>query len=61
MSRRDGLHFSLRSTLEADGWIITDDPLVLVLERTLIKLTYWFMSHFRRLFCNGSRRKVGLC
>lgn len=37
MSRRDGLHFSLRSTLEADGWTITDDPLVLVLERTLLK------------------------
>jgi len=37
MLRRDGLHFSLRSTLEADGWTITDDPLVLVLERTLLK------------------------
>ncbi|WP_017303953.1 element excision factor XisH family protein [Spirulina subsalsa] len=37
MSRRDSLHFSLRNTLEADGWTITDDPLVLVLEQTLLK------------------------
>jgi hypothetical protein len=37
MSRRDDLHFSLRRTLEKDGWIITDDPLVLVLEKTLLK------------------------
>lgn len=37
MSRRDSLHLSLRATLEADGWIITDDPLILVLERTLLK------------------------
>jgi hypothetical protein len=37
MSRRDDLHFSLRRTLEKDGWIITDDPLVLVLEGTLLK------------------------
>jgi hypothetical protein len=37
MSRRDDLHFSLRRTLEKDGWTITDDPLVLVLERTLLK------------------------
>lgn len=37
MSRRDNLHSSLRATLEADGWTITDDPLILVLERTLLK------------------------
>lgn len=37
MSRRDSLHFSLRRTLEKDGWIITDDPLILVLEQTLLK------------------------
>lgn len=37
MSRRDNLHFSLRRTLEKDGWTITDDPLVLVLEQTLLK------------------------
>ena len=37
MSRRDDLHFSLRRTLEKDGWIITDDPLILVLEKTLLK------------------------
>ncbi|MEG4045169.1 XisH family protein [Microcoleus sp. Pol17_C1] len=37
MSRRDNLHFSLRCTLEKDGWTITDDPLVLVLEQTLLK------------------------
>jgi hypothetical protein len=37
MSRRDSLHLSLRATLEADGWTITDDPLILVLERTLLK------------------------
>ena len=37
MSRRDNLHFPLRRTLEKDGWTITDDPLVLVLEKTLLK------------------------
>lgn len=37
MSRRDSLHFSLRRTLEKDGWTITDDPLLLVLGQTLLK------------------------
>ena len=37
MSRRDSLHNAVRSTLEKDGWTITDDPLVLVLEQTLLK------------------------
>jgi hypothetical protein len=37
MSRRDNLHASLRNTLEKDGWVITDDPLILVLEQTLLK------------------------
>lgn len=37
MSRRDDLHLSLRHTLEKDGWTITDDPLVLTLEKTLLK------------------------
>ena len=37
MSRRDNLHLSLRRTLEKDGWTITDDPLILVLEQTLLK------------------------
>jgi hypothetical protein len=37
MSRRDSLHDFVRRTLEKDGWIITDDPLILVLEQTLLK------------------------
>ena len=37
MSRRDNLHLSLRHTLEKDGWKITDDPLILVLEQTILK------------------------
>lgn len=37
MSRRDDLHLSLCHTLEKDGWTITDDPLILVLEQTLLK------------------------
>lgn len=37
MSRRDNLHLSLRRTLENDGWKITDDPLILLLEQTLLK------------------------
>lgn len=37
MSRRDDLHFSVRRTLEKDNWLITDDPLILVLEKTLLK------------------------
>ena len=37
MSRRDNLHFPLRRTLEKDGWLITSDPLILVLGQTLLK------------------------
>jgi hypothetical protein len=37
MSRRDDLHFPLRRTLEKDGWVITSDPLILVLGETLLK------------------------
>ncbi|MGL5034054.1 MAG: element excision factor XisH family protein, partial [Microcystaceae cyanobacterium] len=37
MSRRDDLHFPLRRTLEKDGWIITSDPLILMLGQTLLK------------------------
>ena len=37
MSRRENLHLSVRRTLEKDGWMITDDPLILVLEQTLLK------------------------
>lgn len=37
MSRRDDLHFPLRRTLEKDGWVITSDPLILVLGDTLLK------------------------
>ncbi len=37
MSRRDDLHFSVRRALEKDGWTITNDPLILVLEQTLLK------------------------
>jgi XisH protein len=37
MSRRDSLHNSARHTLEKDGWLITDDPLILVLEKTILK------------------------
>ncbi len=37
MSRRDNLHFSLRRTLEKDGWTITDDPFILLLGETILK------------------------
>lgn len=37
MSRRDDLHLPLRRALEQDGWIVTDDPLVLILEKTVLK------------------------
>lgn len=37
MSRRDSLHDAARRTLEKDGWTVTDDPLILVLENTLLK------------------------
>ena len=37
MSRRDNLHSSLCHALEKDGWKITDDPLILILENTLLK------------------------
>jgi len=37
MSRRDDLHLSLRHTLEKEGWKITDDPLIITLEKTLLK------------------------
>ncbi len=37
MSRRDDLHLPLRRALEQDDWIVTDDPLVLILEKTVLK------------------------
>lgn len=37
MSRRDRLHQLLRRTLEKDGWTITADPLILVLEGTELR------------------------
>lgn len=37
MSKRDSLHLSLRYALEKDDWKITDDPLILILENTLLK------------------------
>ncbi|MCY7322615.1 MAG: XisH family protein [Phormidesmis sp. CAN_BIN36] len=37
MSRRDGLHSALRRTLENDGWTITNDPLILILEKAVLK------------------------
>ena len=37
MSKRDSLHLSLCHALEKDGWSITDDPLILILENTLLK------------------------
>lgn len=37
MSRRDRLHQALRRTLEKDGWTITADPLILVLEQTELR------------------------
>jgi hypothetical protein len=37
MSRRDNLHYSLCRTLEKDGWKITNDPLILILEETLLR------------------------
>lgn len=37
MSRRDDLHLPLCRTLEKDGWTITNDPFILVLEETALK------------------------
>jgi hypothetical protein len=37
VSRRDGLHSALRRTLENDGWTITNDPLILILEKAVLK------------------------
>lgn len=37
MSRRDNSHFSLRRAIEKDGWVITDDPLILILKQTVLK------------------------
>ncbi len=37
MSKRDGLHNSLRRTLEKDGWLVTADPLILVLEQAVLR------------------------
>jgi XisH protein len=37
MSKRDGLHSSLRRTLEKDGWLVTADPLILVLEQAVLR------------------------
>lgn len=37
MPTENNLHFSVQCTLEKDGWNITDNTLVLVLEKTLLK------------------------
>ena len=52
MSRRDDLHLSLRHTLEKDGWKITDDPLILTLEKTLLKADF----RSRKVFRCGKRK-----
>jgi XisH protein len=52
MSRRDGLHEFVRRTLEKDGWIITDDLLILVLEQTLLKADLGA----EKFFCCGEER-----
>jgi len=31
---RDLIHFAIRRALEKDGWLVTDDPLTIVSERT---------------------------
>jgi hypothetical protein len=37
VSRRDRLHQALRRTLEKDGWTVTADPLILVLEQAVLR------------------------
>jgi XisH protein len=37
MSRRDRLHQVLRQTLEKEGWTVTADPLILVLEQSVLR------------------------
>lgn len=37
MSKRDRLHQALRQTLEKDGWKVTADPLILVLEQSVLR------------------------
>jgi hypothetical protein len=37
MPTENNLHFSVQCTLEKDGWNITDNTLVLVLEKILLK------------------------
>jgi XisH protein len=37
MSKRDRLHQALRRTLEKDGWTVTADPLILVLEQAVLR------------------------
>ncbi len=57
MSRRDSLHDSARRTLEKDGWLITDDPLVLVLEKTLLKADLGAEKFFT---AEKDRRKIAI-
>lgn len=37
MSKRDDMHFPVRSALEKDGWTITDDPLALLFRGVILK------------------------
>ena len=38
MSKRDNIHFSVKTALEKDGWTITNDPLQIPTGDTVIKI-----------------------
>ncbi len=57
MSRRDSLHLSLCRALEKDGWQITDVPLILILENTLLKAD---LGAERFLIADKNKQKIAV-
>lgn len=57
MSRRDSLHPPVRRALEKDGWIITDDPLILPFKDRLLKTD---LGAERALAAEKAGRKIAV-
>lgn len=57
MSRRDRLHQALRRTLEKDGWRITSDPLILILEGTELRAD---LGAEKTLAAEKNERKIAI-
>jgi hypothetical protein len=57
MSRRDDFHFPVRRALEKEGWMITDDPLILYFRNVRLKAD---LGAERRLAAEKEGRKIAV-